>query len=153
MSLYNLHIIVILTAKQLNYTVKQLKKASLGVGTEFWQPLRLDLRSLLLDASWVPMQRLTELKINLSETWLQTFSFIFSTTNNQKYLIIASRGNYLWLIAAAWIFKDWPWGCMRGQVCLADLSGRWLMLCTADLYHSAREHWERLWNTWSSLLW
>lgn len=57
MSLYNLHLIVILTAKWLNYTVKQLKKASLGVGTELRQPLCLDLRSLLLDASWVLMQK------------------------------------------------------------------------------------------------
>lgn len=71
------------------------------------------------------------------------FSFIFPP-HGQKWLIIrASRGNYLWLIAAAEIFKDSPEGCVRGQVCLADLPGRWLMLCVLLICTTLPESTER----------
>lgn len=129
-SLYNLHLIVIHIARQLNYTVKQWKKPPREL-EQLWQPRRLDLRSQLLDAPWVPMQkeRLTELKINLSETQLQTFfSFFFHTTKSglSSKLHVGIICDWLLQSRFSRTHQKDVWG---GQVCFADLPGRWLMLC------------------------
>lgn len=97
-------------------------------------------------------------KLKITPFEKKTFTHLFFPPHNSRALSSrASRGNYLWLIAAAWILKNLPEGCVRGQVCGADLSGRWLMPCVLLICTTSRERhtrFPRLWrNTPSPLLW
>lgn len=149
-SLYNLHLIVIHTAKRLNYYVKPLKKASMGVGTELWQLLSLDLRSPALRRSMStdaeaeadraqnkPVQKLT----------CKLFSHLFFfPPHNQKWLIHLSFSWELSVIDCRSLdFQGLTRRMREGTGMLSwPLESLINAVCTADLYHSAKEHWERL---------
>lgn len=96
-------------------------------------------------------QRPTELKINLSEIQLQTFSHSFFFHTTKSGLSDESHMGMITVIDCCSL----PFQGLTRKMCEGTGMLSWPprpminAVCTADLCPSAREHWERLWNTWS----